>query len=349
MLTEKQVALLRDELATAKNPLFFYDGDGDGLASFQLLYRLNREGRGYALRTTSKLDIQLLRKVEEWQPDKIFVLDIPLMTQEFVDACKLPIFWIDHHPVQDLKNVTYFNPRIKDPDAYIPTSRMCWQISQKKEDLWLATAGCLADWHMPDFIDDFIEAYPSYLAKKYDLPRTVFKEKVGLLVKSLFFLQKGPNSEVRKSMKVLTRVESPDEIFQQTTAQGKFLFKRFDNINSMYDVILKDARKKVTRSRVLLYFYTADKWSFTANLANELIALYPKKYVIIAREKSGEVKCSLRGVDVLGLLQEALIGTQGRGGGHPPAAGAVIPSDDWKQFLEKFTELAKKKLKCMHY
>ena len=290
MLTEKQITLLREELATAKNPLFIYDGDGDGLTSFLLLYRLNREGRGIALNTSSCLNEHMMRKVIELNPDKIFVLDIPMMTQEFVDQANRPIFWIDHHPVQDINGVHYFNPRIKDPDAYVPTSMMCWQISQQEKDLWIAVCGNLADHAMPLDIDKFIEKYPSYLRKMYDIDTILFKKKVGELVKFFFFIQKGQGSEVRKSIKILTRIESPDEIFKQTISQGKFLYKRFKSINENYQVLLKEAKKDVTRSKLLLFYYTEQQMSFTANLANELSGLYQKKYVIIARKKGDEMK-----------------------------------------------------------
>jgi len=343
MLTDKQVLFLREELATAKNPLFFYDGDGDGLASFLLLYRINREGKGIALRTSSRVDELSLRKISELNPDKVFVLDIPMMTKEFMQKVKRPVFWIDHHPVQEVNNnIHYFNPRIKDPDAYIPTSRMAWQVSDNEEDLWIATAGCLADWYMPNFINKFIEKYPRYLSKKKDLPKTVFKSQVGKLVKLLFFLQKGPTSELRKSMKILTRIKSPDEIFQQTTPAGKFLFKRFKGINKMYEELLTEAKKGVTRSKVLVFYYSENKWSFTANLANELMARYQKKMIIITRKKSGEMKCSLRGKNILKYLQQALEGIEGRGGGHPDACGAAIKEEDWEIFLERFKGAMKK-------
>ncbi len=338
MLTDKQVAFLREELATAKNPLFFYDGDADGLTSFLLLYRIHREGKGISLTTTSTLSEQFLRKVEEINPDKIFVLDIPLMTQEFLDAVKRPVFWIDHHPVQDRKGVHYFNPRIKDPDAYIPTSRMAWQISERAEDLWIATAGSLADWHMPDFIDQFIEKYPGLLSEKSDLTTTVFRSPVGKLVKFFFFIQKGPQGDVRKSIKILTRITSPQEIFNQESSAGKFLFKRFYTINGKYEEVLTKAKGFVTRSRVILYSYTEQEWSFTVNLANEMIALYPTRYIIIARKKGGEMKCSLRGKDVLSIFQKALVGVNGTGGGHNDACGAVIKEEDWDVFLRNFKE-----------
>ena len=74
MLTPKEVQFVREELASAKNPLFFYDDDADGLASFLILYRIHREGKGAILKTSSILDERSLRKVEELNPDKIFVL-----------------------------------------------------------------------------------------------------------------------------------------------------------------------------------------------------------------------------------------------------------------------------------
>lgn len=343
MLTAKQIDFLREELKTAANPLFLFDADGDGLASFLLLYRINREGKGIRVATTSRIDVQFMRKVEELNPDKIFVLDLPLMDQEFVDKADRPIFWIDHHQAQELKKVHYFNPRIKNPDDYIPVTRMAYQVSGNKEDLWIAAAGCLADWYMPDFIDEFIQLYPELLPEKSDLSTTVFKQPVGKLVKLFFFMQKGPNSEVRKSIKILSRIKSPQEIFNQETSAGKFLYHRFEKINNKYEAVLKLAKKKASGSKLLLFMYNSDQWSFTANLANELTSMYPKKVIIIARNKSGEVKCSLRAqFPIAGCLEKALIGINGSGGGHPNACGAVIKEPDWEAFLKKFKEELKK-------
>ncbi len=337
MLTPLQIAFLREELATAKNPLFFHDDDADGLCSFLLLYRIQREGRGFIFKYGPSLNAQHLRKVQELNPDKIFVLDIPLIEQEFIDQAKRPIFWIDHHQPVERSNVHYFNPRLKEPDAYVPTTMMAWQVSQRNEDLWIAAAGCLADWYVPDFLEEFIQKYPHLLSRKSDLPTMLYQEPIGTLVKVFFFLPKGPPSDVRNSLAVLSRLQHPDEILQQTTAQGKYLWKRFQDINQRYETLLKEARKEVGKGKLLLFAYSEQHWSFTANLANELGALYPEKIVIIARKKSGEWKCSLRAqVAIAPAVEKALVGVQGYGGGHPTACGAVIKEEDWEQFLQNF-------------
>ena len=117
---------------------------------------------------------------------------------------------------------------------------------------------------------------------------------------------------------------------------------RFEKINQMYEEILKQAKKGITKSKVLLFSYPSTKWSFTANLANELIANYPKKVVIIARKNSGEMKCSLRAqFKIVDALEKSLVGLNGHGGGHPNACGAVIKEEDWETFLKKFKEEVK--------
>lgn len=337
MLTEKEIIFLRKELETAKNPLFIHDDDADGLASFLLLYRINREGRGISPKTGKLVDLQFIKRIEEINPDKVFILDIPVASQEFIDALKRPVFWIDHHQPLEREKVHYYNPRIKDPMAYLPTTRMAWQINQNPIDLWIATVGCLADWHLPDFIDQFIKKYPYLLPKKKDLVDAVYKQPVGKLVKLFFFLLKGPSFEVRKSKNILTRITSPEEIIKQETLAGKFLWKRFLKIDQRYEKLLKEAKKHVTKENVYLYVYGEKEWSFTANLANELSTIYPKKVVIICRRKDGEMKCSLRApFPIVDSLQRALQGIAGSGGGHPQACGATIKEEDWDLFLQNF-------------
>jgi len=337
MLTTKEIEFLQNELETAQKPYFIHDGDADGLCSFLLLYRRYQKGKGFIVKSSSTVDISLAQKVEEYNPDKIVVLDMPLMEQEFVDKVKRPIFWIDHHPLQKLHNVFYFNPRSKDDSSYFPTTRMAYQVSADPKDMWIAMAGCLADWHIPSFIDEFMEKYPHLLSKKSDLPTMVYKEPVGKLVKMFNFFLKGEHSDVIKCVKILTRITSPDEIFKQETSQGKFLWKKYESVNKKYEPLLEKAKKEAKKGKLLIFSYLSEGWSFTSELSNELSALYPKKVVIIFRKKSGEMKCSLRAkFPIIGALEKALVGIEGHGGGHPQACGAVIKEKDWERFLENF-------------
>jgi single-stranded DNA-specific DHH superfamily exonuclease len=343
MLTTKEIEEIRDNIDNSKNPLFFYDDDPDGVCSFLLLYKIKKEGKGVIIKSSPKMGSQWLRKVDEINPDKIFILDKPILDQEFIDGAKRDIIYIDHHQVQELKNLKYYNPRLKKSDAYYPTTYMAYQVNGNPENLWLGMVGCLGDWMMPEFAKDFSKQYPELLPKVKDLKDAVYKQPIGKLVRIVSFILKGPTSEVRKSIKILSRIETPLEILNQETPQGKYLFKRFSQINLKYLELITDAKKKATSSKLLLYYYSENKWSFTADLANELTNTYENKVILIARKKNGEMKCSVRGQKpIRGALEKALVGIEGYGGGHENACGTVIKEDYWDQFLVNFKREIKK-------
>jgi single-stranded DNA-specific DHH superfamily exonuclease len=338
MLTSKQITFIREELALSKNPLFLFDDDPDGLCSFLILYKLHKEGHGIIVKMLPKITAFFMRKVHEYNPDKIFILDMPIVEQDFINQAKRPIFWIDHHQPLERQKVHYFNPRLTKPDIYIPTTRMAYQISQAQEDLWLAMVGCLADYHLPDFKLEFIKKYPDLMKKTSDIEQAVFDEPIGRLIRIFSFLLKGKTSDVNKCIKIFTRIKSPYEILNRETPQGKFIYKRFEKINQKYLPLLEKARKIKPKGELIIFTYTEQSWSFTSELAGELLHLHPDKVVIVARKKSGEMKCSFRSkkIPISIILEKALIGIEGYGGGHEFACGGNIKEHDWQQLLTNF-------------
>lgn len=338
MLTPKQVKFIQEELATSKNPLFFYDDDPDGLCSFLLFYRIHHEGKGIIVKSSPKLDHKFSKKVEENNPDKIFVLDVPVVEQEFIDQARRPVFWVDHHQPLKLENINYFNPRLKEPNLYCPTSRMAYQINNLPEDLWIAAVGCVGDYHLPDFLVEFQQKYPDFLDKNLTIEQAIYDSKLGTLVRIFSFLLKGKTSEVNKCVRILTRIKSPAEILNQETPAGKYLYRRFQKVDQKYQEILKGAKKVRSEEKVLLFTYTEKEWSFTAELAGELLYLHPNKIVMVTRKKSGEMKGSVRSktMPIDKVLEKALLGIKGYGGGHEMACGINIKEEDWEKFLENF-------------
>ncbi|MEA3514393.1 MAG: DHHA1 domain-containing protein [Nanoarchaeota archaeon] len=352
-LTEKQIAKIRDELDNCKRPLYFFHGDQDGLCSFLLLYKYVKEGKGVVVNARPRIDEKFLRKVEEYQPDKIFILDVAIVDQEFIDKVHVPVIWIDHHDPLERDKVKYFNPRVADAQANIPASYLCYQVV--REDLWIAMVGCIGDWYMPDFKDEFCEAYPGLLSKKVKMPQVaLFDSKLGTLTRIFGFMLKGRISEALKCAKILTRIESPYEILDQTSPKGKYIYKYFENINKEYKSVLayavkEIAKQKKTKKKILVLDYVAGRMSFTGELSNELLYRNPNNIIIITREQDGDMKSSLRSpadINLAGILAKALFGIEGYGGGHEHACGACIKKEDWEQFLVNLEdELEKSKEK----
>ncbi len=339
MLEKNQVEKIKKELESCKNPLFFFHDDPDGLSSFLLLYRYIREGHGIVFKAKPSLNANFVRKVREYQPDKIFILDIPIVDQEFIDKANVPIIWIDHHPPLERKKVNYFNPRIKNKNDRTPVTRICYDVVNK--DIWIAMVGCIGDWHIPDFFQEFKKRYGYMVDKKTeDIGKIYFKTKLGLLVRIFSYILKGKTSETNKCFKILTRIDDPKEILEKKTPRGIFIYKKFERVNKEYETLLNEALKHKKEDKLLIYIYKENKMSFSSDLSNELIFRFPEKLVIVGREKKDEIRMSLRSTKLLlpKIIQRALIGLVGYGGGHEHACGVNIKKEDFDIFIKRIRE-----------
>jgi single-stranded DNA-specific DHH superfamily exonuclease len=339
MLTGKQFEQIKEELDNCQNPIFFFDDDPDGLCSFLLMYRYKKEGHGFVVKTHPTLNSLLAPKISDYEADKVFVLDIAKLEQDFIDASNVPVIWVDHHGPYDRTNVKYFNPRLIHKAANIPTTYLCYKTVNR--DLWIAMVGCIADYYMPDFYDIFNKQYPDLLNNQKTIGDIYFKSPLGKLIKVFSFCLKGKTGDVMKSMKTLTRIESPYEILNQESPGGKFIYKKYEKTNILYEELLKNAVSGVGKSKVLLFNYADDKMSFTGDLANELLYRYPEKLIIIGRKKGENVRMSIRSKNILvpPILEKALSGLEGYGGGHEHACGANVKEDDFKEFIKRMEEL----------
>ncbi|MBI4738859.1 DHH family phosphoesterase [Candidatus Woesearchaeota archaeon] len=342
-LTTKDFTAIRGELDDCSRPIYFFGDDSDGLCSFLLLYRYKREGKGVCVKAKPKLDSKFLNVVRDYAPDKAFILDVPLLDQDFVDAANIPMVWIDHHPPLEVHKVKYFNPRKNEPAENICTTHLCFNVVRhaRPQDLWIAMLGTVGDWQLPlDLAAEFSAKYPDLLSADVTRPeKALFDTPLGKLVRLYNFILNGKTPDVNQSIKILSRIDDPYELINQTSSRSRLVGKRFDWINKQYEDLLAEAVRGVDENDpVLLFTYTEDKMSFTGPLANELLYRYPKKIIIIARKRSGEMKCSLRStgnVHITPIVEKALIGVQGHGGGHEHACGASIKEEDFAKFIEQ--------------
>jgi len=320
------------EISSSFKPLIFFDDDADGLSSFLLLYKHIREGTGVIIKTTPRIDARFLPKVEEHSPDRIFILDIAELAQEFVDSCKVKVVWIDHHHPLDIKGVTYWNPR--NHGTYAPTSYLVH--SAIKENDWIAMVGCIGDWFIPDWKDRFIDAYPDLLPVGITEPdAALHTTRIGLLARIFSFVLKGTTKDAMTCVKIMSRIKDPYEILDQTTSQGKYIWKRYQKINSLYEELVQQIQP--SDGRILHHVFQGDTMSFTSDLSNEMLFRHPGKAIVIGREKNGEVKLSFRAKDVniLKAAGDAMAGTKGFVGGHDQACGGMVPKQDFEGFLKK--------------
>ena len=335
MIPDNELKEFRKALESSARPLIFFDDDADGLSSFLQLYKFNPEAKGVMCKIAGPLDVQFLKKVNEHEPDTIFIVDLPDVTQDFLDRVK-NVYWLDHHMPIERKNVKYYNPMInsKGKDNR-PASYWCYKITQ--QSIWLAMTGCVGDWFLlEDLRKELFEEFPELIPKEITTPeQALFTTDVGKLAQVFSFILKGKNKDAMTAVKILTRIKDPYEILEQSSAKGKYIWKKYLKMKTMYDEIKNSI--EVSKDKIVLHVYSHDKTSLTSDLSNEILFKNPDKFIIICRENNGQMKCSLRSskYEVLTILNKALESVHGYGGGHLHACGCNVRKDDWKVFLEE--------------
>ena len=197
--------------------------------------------------------------------------------------------------------------------------------------------GIIGDWFLPEkeVLDDFIKSYPELLSIEITKPEVALHtSKLGELIKIISFNLKGKASDVIKSVKVLTRIKEPDEILEQKTGQGRFLHKKYDRLKSKYDELMSQI-KVSPEDKLVVFVYKSPDYSFSAEISNELIYKHPDKIILVVWEYNREYKCSLRStrIKLPPLIEKALDGVTGYGGGHDHAAGACVKINDFDRFV----------------
>ena len=337
MSIEDDYNKLKEELESCENPLFIFDNDADGLCSFLQLYMHKGSGKGIPVRKSPIIDESYLRFLNYYKPDKVFILDVSNVEQDFIDSCQAPIVWVDHHDMLERNNITVINPKKfgKDyPVAYITYMAV-------KESLWLSALGCVADYHVPDFTDDVKEKYPGLIGEQTNTPDDLSHgTNLGILIDAFSFAIKGKPSDVSKYINALTKIRNPEDILEQETPAGKFVYRKYAKVRKFFDTVLEEIQSDIEKdnSEIIVYTYTNNDYSITADLANEIIHLYPDRIVIVARKYEGNYFMSIRSrkKSVKEPLQNALKGLDGHGGGHDLACGGAISEDDFSEFVERF-------------
>jgi len=355
MLSEKQLEEIREHLNRAQNPLFFFDNDCDGLISFILLRRYIGRGKGVAIKSFPGLDENYTHKVDELGADYIFILDKPIVSEGFFEQIRqrnLPIVWIDHHEVEkkEIKNdhgfVSYYNPILSSKKSSEPVSYIAYNVSSRKDDIWLSVIGCIADNFIPDFYSEFYKKYPELTKKSVSSAfEVLYETQLGKLIMILDFALKDRTSSVVSMINLLFNVKSPFDILKEDDKNFNIL-KRYNQVYSVYSRILDKAMRVARVSRNLAFFQYGGQLSLSANLANELSYRFPSKVIIVAYIKGTVVNVSIRGsINVRAITLKAIekIGNA-TGGGHEHATGAKLSVEDLPKFKEFFEQELKRVL-----
>jgi len=363
MLKEKQVYEVKKHLEKAQNPVFFFDNDPDGLCSFLILYRSYEKGKGVPVKGSQIEDY--FRKVNEFNSDYIFILDKPEVSEEFFRKAReinIPVVWIDHHFIEKEKipeDISYFNPffnyleeldnqdkeRTEEDLKKIvgePVTALCYQITQRKEDLWIAVAGCVSDMYLPDFYNEFLEKYPDLGIEKFDSVSDIYYNSgVGTIVKLMSNGLKDKTTNVIMMLKFISNSKTPYEFINESE-KNRFFHSRSQEIESRKNKLVERAKILANSEpdNKILFFEYGGNLSISSDLSNKLRYLFPEKVIVVIYNKGdGESNISIRGKNIREILLKSIEGIDGaNGGGHEDAVGLRIKTEDIPFFKKRFSE-----------
>ena len=346
MLSESEIKTVRSHLEKAQSPLFFFDNDDDGLCAFLLMRRFIERGKGIAIKSFPDLQASYAKRIHELKPDYIFILDKPVVSEGFlreVEEAGLPVVWVDHHDVpfpnlDAFQNVYYFNSMRSEKPSSEPVTYWAYKITGRKEDLWLALAGCIGDGYLPEFSEEAEKKYPELWKKVASAFEGLYTTEIGKIARILSFSLKDRTSNVVNMMKMMFRADVSD-VLQES--KKNIMLERYNQIYSKYEKLVEKAKLSVSRGK-LLYFQYGGDLSISAEIANELSYLFSDKIIVVAYISGTKANLSLRVKGIREITLRAIEGIENaRGGGHKDATGAQMNVEDLPRFKENMEKLIK--------
>jgi single-stranded DNA-specific DHH superfamily exonuclease len=343
MLNLKQMKEIKEHLEKAQNPVFFFDNDVDGLCSFLLLQRYIGRGKGVPIKSFPNLSVNYFKKIDELNADYVFILDKAEVSKEFfeeVHQINIPVIWIDHHKTNTKipEFVFYYNPLLNEEKFNEPVTYLCYKITNKKEDLWIATIGCIADSFFPDFYSNFSKEYLDLTIDSENVFDIYYKSQAGKIAQILDAGLKDRTTNVINMLRFLMKVKTPYEILNENS-KNHSIYKRFKYIDSKKKKLIEKA-KSIENEKDFLFFQYRGDLSISSSLAGELKYLFPKKIVVVAYLVGAKANISVRGKSIRKKVLKAIEGLEGAtGGGHEDAVGAKVKVEDLDEFRKRLENL----------
>ncbi len=272
-------------------------------------------------------------------------------------------------------NIIVLNPLDFDSKDGRCTSYQIYRICDKKKNLVYCALACVSDFYLFDILIDLYNYDSKLFSlvfkiseekrlelfdfiNKYDFrDDTVYDERAnwiqylsydcGSILYKNFFDLLYKFSDSRDSTRLLRKISKLDFIdFKVELNNSKDeLFERFNTIYDEYKQVYKKVFKSLSKgewkkSGIVFVEHSNCIKSFNRQLSEELAYRLEDWRVICScyqKDNYDSVSCSLRsrGVNVNELLQNALSGLDGRGGGHDFACGASISKKDFNEFKKR--------------
>ncbi len=342
--------------------IFYHENCGDGACASALtiksLERILKRKVNFYFSNNHEINSKTLQYLKDNNITKAIFVDLsPSVTDKLKKEVEkiTQLLILDHHIyLKDFNSdrtlfihTTFIKPRIK--GHFYPASKLVYDLFSDLVDLndldWLAAIGLISDMGYNKW-----KPFVHKVMKKYNIKikKDVLKTELGKAVLIL-----GTSLKFR---------EYSDELFNELLnfksyndiLQNKSMIKLYENITKETQYYINN-REKSEKYKNLIIYEIKPKYPLGSLLSNRLSLVYfknktiilivhvnsdPNMLVINARDQSGNVNTNKLIIEAINGLPDS------KGGGHAPASGAKIRSEDLskfkKQLIVTYDKLTKK-------
>ncbi len=318
--------------------LIVFHRDADGLCSAVIAREaLERIGLDSDIMVSHLENTAKLKALAKSEYTALIFLDLALdhLKGGFWNAEQKALL-IDHHPFHknlNSKNVVHFNSHFFS-EGYLPASYLTYKIFSELADIkefeWISVLGTIADYGYDD-CRDLLDKYISVSEKK-EMFGTKYGKAAGMINGASFFLG------FEKMADILSSASGIDE-FIRNRRIGRYYEKFSREIESLKKEFFEKAEKT---GKVYFAHIESKIDRIQSSLLTRLSTENPEKVLIIFHKAKNNIKLSGRaqtGYDLGRIFKKAAEFAGGSGGGHKPAAGAMIPAENIEKFRKKVAEM----------
>ncbi|MBU3957815.1 MAG: hypothetical protein KKB25_01955, partial [Nanoarchaeota archaeon] len=310
----------------------------DGLCSAVVARKaLERAGLKPDIMVTHLEKTAELESVAKSKYDAVIFLDLALdhLGGRFWNE-KQKVLIVDHHPFHkdmNSKNVVHFNSHFFS-EGYLPASYLTYkifsEIAEIKDVEWVSVLGTIADYGYDD-CRDLLDRYIS-VKEKGEMFGTKYGKAAAMVNGASFFFG------FEKMAEILSSASGADEFMENRKIIGYYekfskeierLKKEFWNVaEKIGKVYFAHIESKIERIQ--------------SSVLTQLARENPEKVLVIYHKFGENIKLSGRaqtGYDLGTIFMKAAEFAGGSGGGHKPAAGAMVPASNIEKFKKKVAEM----------
>ncbi len=257
---------------------------------------------------------------------------------------------IDHHNFSEVpENAVFVNPRQDDPEAYVPASKLCNDISKEYDlDLdWIAGLGIIQDFAVEgheDLFERLREKYPTYFPDtltQHTLAKNCRYGKYSSVMNIKPYKDTDRCAELAHDAlfhsETLKYLEAREE-YQELYGYYQDMYDEIERVVENYDNL-----KETHEDKKVLFFQFESEFHINSSIATRTSLDSEDWAHLIINVQDGQANISARcqsgRLDLGELMQNALPqGIDGEAGGHRRAAGASLPADRLDEFKKNLLD-----------